>query len=154
MPQPHINTFYRIWFTWFDPLVLLLTIISSIANPAGFLEMLAEPAIAPYIALSHGPLIWQCAPLYGFMGLIFAFLLRASPDPKVWRIVQAATLVVDVSLVVILVAALRMQGRLAVGMWRPIEWVNVVFTTLVGVGRVAFLLGIGELKGAGAKKRA
>ena len=47
-----------------------------------------------------------------------------------------------------------MQGRLAVGMWRPIEWVNVVFTTLVGVGRVAFLLGIGELKGAGAKKRA
>lgn len=153
MTQPHINTFYRIWFTWFDPLVLLLTAVSAIADPAGFLEMLAEPKIAPYIALSHGPLIWQCAPLYGFMGLVFAFVLRASDDPKVWRIVQASTLMVDVALIVIIVTALQMQGRLATSEWRPIEWVNIVFTTLIGIGRVAFLLGVGETKGSVTKKR-
>lgn len=153
MPQPHINTFYRLWFTWFDPLVLTLTIISSLANPAGFLEMLASPKIAPYAAISHGPLIWQCAPLYGFMAIIFAFLLRASDDPKVWRIVQAATLVVDVSLIGIIVKALDMQGRLTTSEWRTIEWVNIVFTTLIGVGRFAFLMGVGESKGVGAKKK-
>ncbi|KAH7412037.1 hypothetical protein DE146DRAFT_751179 [Phaeosphaeria sp. MPI-PUGE-AT-0046c] len=154
MAQPHINAFYRIWFTWLDPVTLLLTMVSSVLNPAGFLEMLADPKVAPYVAVQHGPLIWQCAPLYGFMGLVFAFLLRASPDPKVWRIVQAATLMVDVGLVVIMVVALDMQGRLAVGEWRPIERVNIVFTVLVGIGRIAFLLGVGETKGKVAEKRA
>lgn len=87
------------------------------------------------------------------MGLVFAFVLRASSEPKVWRIVQASTLLVDVSLIVIMAVSLEMQGRLSTAEWRPIEWVNMVFTALVAVGRVAFLLGVGETKGVSTKKR-
>jgi hypothetical protein len=71
--------------------------------------------------------------------------LRASQDAKVWRIVQAATLAVDVSFIGIMLGALKMQGRLGTwGEWRGIESFNLGFTVMIALGRIAFLMGIGE----------
>jgi hypothetical protein len=143
-PKPHINTFYLLWFTYFDPLVLFLTVASCILTPSIALEMLVPASVSPYDPL-QAPLMWHLAPLFGFMGIMFGVLLRASQDAKVWRIVQAATLAVDVSFIGIMVGALEMQGRLGTwGEWRGIERFNLGFTVMIALGRIAFLMGIGE----------
>lgn len=152
MSQPaHINTFYRLWFTWFDPLVIAATVCAIISNPAESTEMLVPASVSPFQPL-QAAILYQCAPLFGFMGIMFGVLLRASNDPKVWRIVQAATLVVDVSLIAIMVDALRVQGRLEVERWRGIERFNIAFTLAIALGRVAFLMGLGGKGKALGKK--
>jgi hypothetical protein len=152
MPQPHINNFYRIWFTWFDPIVLGLTVYSCIFTPADALEMLVPKHVSPLIP-EQLPLMYNQAPWCAFMGIIFAVLLRASPDPTVWRIVQGATLVVDFSLMAVMAVALNMQGVLGEPQkWRSIEQFNMGFTAVIAVGRIAFLMGVGG-NGAATKKR-
>lgn len=78
-------------------------------------------------------------------------LLRASDDPKVWRVVQAATLGVDFGILATLWNALRMQGRSGVGEWTGGDWGNIGFTCLVAVIRVGFLAGVGGGKREGKK---
>ncbi|KAJ8110579.1 hypothetical protein OPT61_g6618 [Boeremia exigua] len=151
MPQPHLHSFYRIWFTIVDPTVLFLTVLTCIFSPATILETVVPPSIETYNPLTHGPLLQQSAALYGFCGIIYGVLLRASPDPKVWRIVQAATLGVDISLLAVLYNLLRLQGRTDVSTWHGGDWFNMLFTVWVALVRVGFLLGIGGHED-GAKK--
>lgn len=143
MPQPYVHTFYRIWFTIVDPAVLLLTVLTCVFSPATILESAVPPSIEPYSPVSHGPLIHQAAAVYGFMGIMFGVLLRASPDPKVWRIVQAATLGVDVALLAIVYNVLRLQGRTDIKAWTFGDWHNILLTAWVALIRVAFLAGVG-----------
>lgn len=151
MASPHVNNFYRIWFTWVDPLITGSTTLLSVLTPEAILDAFIPSSIWPLE--SHQIfLVHQLAILYGFMGIIFGVLLRASPDPKVWRIVQGATLAVDISILVSTYDALRRQGRLEMETWRPGDWFNVLFTLWVALIRVAYLAGIGGGKGA-AKKR-
>jgi hypothetical protein len=151
MPQPHVNTFYRVWFTWVDPIVLLLTLCTCIFNKTETLKLIVPEPLPPIDALLSS-LLHQAAALYGFMALMFAVLLRASSDPKVWRIVQAATLAVDVSLIVVGLVNLEQQGRLSLEMWRGIDWVNILFTVWVGLIRIGFLMGVGGGNDTRAKK--
>lgn len=80
--------------------------------------------------------------LWGFTGVIYGVLLRASPDLKVWRIVQAATLGVDISLLAIFYDMLRLQGRLDLRAWHSGDCLNIGFTVLVGLFSVD-LMGVG-----------
>jgi hypothetical protein len=127
-----------------DPIVLFFTVLTCIFSPATILETVVPPTVEPFSPMSHGPLLYQSAALYGFMGIMFGISLRASPDPKVWRIVQAATLGVDLALLVTLYYLLELQGRLAMGIWRCGDWFNLVFTVFVVVIRVAYLADIGR----------
>ena len=77
------------------------------------------------------------------MGSVMAVLLRASTDPKVWEIVQAATLAVDIALLATMIVSLRQQERLAWSKWRGVEVKNLVFLGMVSGIRTAFLLGVG-----------
>ena len=79
--------------------------------------------------------------------------MRASPDPKVWKIVQAATLGVDISLLATLYNLLRLQGRTDVGTWHGGDWFNMLFTVWVALIRIAFLLEVGSEKGEKKKRR-
>lgn len=153
MPQPHTHSFYRIWFTTVDPTVLFFTVLACIFSPATILETVVPPSIEAYNPLTHGPLLQQSAALYGFMGIIFGVLLRASPDPKVWKIVQAATLGVDLSLLATLYNLLRLQGRAEITTWHGGDWFNLLFTAWVALIRIAFLLEIGERDGEKEKTR-
>ncbi|KAF2626290.1 hypothetical protein BU25DRAFT_459434 [Macroventuria anomochaeta] len=143
MPQPHVHSFYRTWFTTVDPIVLFFTVLTCIFSPATILETVVPRSIEPYNPLTHGPLLHQAAALYGFCGIIYGVLLRASPDPKVWRIVQAATLGVDISLLATLYNLLRLQGRTDLSTWHGGDWFNMLFTVWVALIRIAFLLEIG-----------
>jgi hypothetical protein len=86
------------------------------------------------------------------MGAMFAVLLRASSDQKVWTIVQGSTLVVDIALLATLYTLLVQQGRLDVKLWNGLDWFNVIFPSWVTLIRVAYLLGIGDAVESGAKK--
>lgn len=151
MPQPYVHPFYRIWFTTIDPIVCLLTAITCLFSPATILETAIPPSIEPYSPLSHGPLLHQTGALFWFLAVIYAVLLRASDDPKVWRIVQSATLGVDLGILATLWNALRMQGRSGVGQWEGGDWMNIGFTCLVAVIRGAFLAGVGGGERVGKK---
>jgi hypothetical protein len=126
MAQPHIHPFYRLWFTWIDPLTLLLTSATCFFNP----------------------LLHQISILYLFMGIIFPLLMRASRDPQVWRIVQAAILGVDVACIATMFVSLGTQGRL----WRGLDSVKSGFTVWVAGIRIAYLAGVGSGRQGRAEK--
>lgn len=151
MPQPHVHPFYRIWFTTIDPAVCLLTALTCIFSPATILETAIPPSIEAYSPLSHGPLLHQTGALFYFLAVIYGVLLRMSDDPQVWRIVQSATLGLDLGILATLWNALRMQGRSGVGEWAGGDWGNIGFTCLVAVIRVGFLAGVGGGKREGKK---
>jgi hypothetical protein len=153
VPQPHLHSFYRVWFTTVDPTVLFFTVLTCIFSPATILETVVPPTTEPFNPLTHGPLLHQAAALYGFCGVVQGVLLRASPDPKVWRIVRAATLGVDIALLATIYNLFRLQGRMDVSTWHGGDWFNVLFTAWVGVIRTAFLLGIGGGEGRSKKSR-
>lgn len=152
MASPHVHPFYRVWFTIIEPVVLFFTVLACIFSPATILETVLPPSIEPFSPISHGPLLHQSAALYGFMAIIFGVLLRVSPDPKIWRIVQAATLGVDLALLATMYALLKQQDRLDVAGWRGGDWFNALFTVFVAVIRVAYLRGIGGQDENRAKK--
>lgn len=151
MPQPHVNAFYRIWFTWIDPIVLLTSVLACIFTPRDAVEMLVPASVSPYDPILD-VFVHQAAVLYAFMGIMFAVLLRVSSDPKVWRIVQGATLLVDLSLIVMTFTTLKQQGRSNTDDWRTIDWFNLLFTVWVAVIRVGFLANVGGSNMAKTKK--
>jgi hypothetical protein len=117
MVQPHIHPFYRLWFTWIDPLTLILTSTTCFLEPAAALELTVPAEVSAFVS-AQAALLHQTGILYLFMGTMFAVLLRASPDPKVWKIVQAATLNVDVALIATMFVSLEKQGRPGLERWR------------------------------------
>jgi hypothetical protein len=145
-PTP-IHPFYRTWFTTIDPLMLVSTIVMCVFAPDKFLALLVPPSMRAYDPVAHDPLIHQTAALYGFMGAMYAVLLRASNDRAVWRIVQGATLAADVALLAALYALLARQKRLDVTAWNFVDWFSAVWPVFCAATRVAYLLGVGEGKG-------
>ena len=63
--------------------------------------------------------------------MMVVVVLHASPDPKVWEIVQTATLAVDVALLATMIVSLRQQKRLEWSKWRGVEVKNLMFLGLV-----------------------
>jgi hypothetical protein len=151
MAQPHLHPFYRIWFTWVDPLTLVGTAFTCFSNPAGALELIVPADVSVFVP-KQAALLHQTGILYAFMGTMYAVLLRASPDPKMWRIVQSATLGVDIALIATMFVSLETQGRLELGKWRGMDFVNLVFTVWVAAIRVAYLAGVGSRRKEGRKK--
>ncbi|OAL53696.1 hypothetical protein IQ07DRAFT_316820 [Pyrenochaeta sp. DS3sAY3a] len=152
MATPHVNNFYRIWFTWVDPIVLLLTVISFIVAPQVAWDFAVPEYILAYNDL-YEPLIHQSAALYSFMGLTLGVLLRVSDDPKVWRVVQASVLFVDISLMIIMPVTCARQGRGELSQWRGGEWFNMFFTLWVALIRAAYLLNIGGSESSAKGKK-
>jgi hypothetical protein len=152
MVQPHIHPFYRLWFTWIDPLTLILTSTTCFLDPAAALELTVPAEVSAFVP-TQAVLLHQTGILYLFVGTMFAVLLRASPDPKVWKIVEAATLGVDVALIATVFVSLETQGRLGLERWRGMDFVNLGFTVWVAGIRVAYLAGVGSGRQGRAKKR-
>ncbi|KAF2029611.1 hypothetical protein EK21DRAFT_89697 [Setomelanomma holmii] len=152
MSNTSIHPFYHFYFTTFDPTTLLLTVLSCIFTPKSLLDLIVPTPARPLPPL-EAALVYQTAGLYGFMGIMFAVLLRSTNDIKVWRIVEGATLAVDVSLLGVLLVVLDMQGRLGLGEWRASEIVNAGFVVWCVILRASFLMGVGvgEDKGDGSE---
>ncbi|KAH8885602.1 hypothetical protein GQ53DRAFT_350775 [Thozetella sp. PMI_491] len=137
-----MHSVYRIWFTWVDPLITWMTVVLALVNP----DLVMDSALPDGVSLRNPDndfLLQQIAALFAFMGVITTFLLRASADIKVWNIVQAGILLVDVALLVILYITLGHHDRLDPATWRASDWANVLITVWVALLRSLFLMGIG-----------
>jgi hypothetical protein len=151
MPQPHIQPFYHTWFTWEDSLTLVFTASTCFFNRAGALKLIVPADVSAFVA-EQAALLHQTGILYAFMNTMYAVLLRASSDPEVWRINQAATLGVDVALIATMFVSLETQRRLELGKWRSKNSVNLGFTVWVAGISVAYLAGVGGGKKGGVRK--
>jgi hypothetical protein len=142
MADVQIHGFYRVWFTWVDPISLFGTVYGLLTAPDFFMDALI-PASMSTVNPDHAFFFHQTAALYLFMALIMAGILRASPDIKIWKIVQGSILVVDLSLLASLYVCLEHQGRLDPADWRWIDYTNLVYTGYMALLRISFLSGVG-----------
>ncbi|KAF4997426.1 hypothetical protein FDECE_12077 [Fusarium decemcellulare] len=142
MAQPNIHTFYRVWFTCVDPLTLVPTVYALIFTPEFMLEGLIPLTMSAYNP-DQSFLFHQLAALYAFVAIMFAVVLRATPDIKVWRIIIGAVLLIDIAILASMYVSLEHQGRLELATWRWQDWGNLVFTGGVAIIRSLFLAGVG-----------
>lgn len=77
------------------------------------------------------------------LAFIDTVLLRYTEDVNVWKIIQAAVLIYDGSLLYSNYYALKQQGRLSLGALRVEDWGAIAITAQAVVVRVAFLVGVG-----------
>jgi len=81
------------------------------------------------------------------LALIDIVLLRYTEDVGVWKIIQAAVLVYDLSLLYSNYNSLGMQGRLSLQALRWEDWGGIIISAQAAVVRAAFILGVGLGKG-------
>jgi len=152
--NPAIPGFYRIFFTWVDPVIALFGAYMSIATPAAMLNAYIPAALSAYDP--QQAMIFQ--QLGGsLLGTAFtsAVLLRyAAGDVGVWRLVQASILIVDAVLGYSIWDGLRSQGRLSLAGMRFEDWGDVVLTGGVALVRTLFLLRVGFPRAEDRVKRA
>lgn len=142
MALPKIHAFYRFWFLWLDPIILVATVYALVFTPQVMLDALAPPPLSAYNPY-QGFLLHQLAALYAFVAIVLGGVLRTSQDIQVWRVVILAVLVVDVAMLASNYASLKQQNRLSLGAMRSADWSNVLFTGLVTAIRIFFLAGVG-----------
>lgn len=142
MSQQNIPNFYRVWFTWVDPLTLLPTVYALLTAPEFMMDSLIPADMSSYNP-DHAFFFHQLAALYTFIGIMLAVVLRATSDLRVWRIIIGAVLLVDIALLTSLYMSLEQQGRLELAAWRRQDWGNLLFTGWVTILRSLFLVGVG-----------
>ncbi|KAK5171947.1 uncharacterized protein LTR77_003584 [Saxophila tyrrhenica] len=148
----NIPSFYRFYFRWSDPAICLWGAYMDFITPAFVLNAFVPSTIAP-----HNPLFDFTLQQLGGALLMLAFidvvLLRYTNDIKVWKILQAAVLIYDLSLLYSNLDALGQQVRLS---WGKLRWEDVggiAITAQAVVVRTAFLLGVGLAEGGKKGKR-
>lgn len=77
------------------------------------------------------------------LGFIDIVLLRYTEDVKIWKIIQIAVLIYDLSLLYSNWTSLTLQGRLSVTALRWEDWGGIFITAQAAVVRSVFLLGVG-----------
>ncbi|EQB57868.1 hypothetical protein GCG54_00000436 [Colletotrichum gloeosporioides] len=124
----------------------------SIAHPAAALSI-STPSLAASLREYSLPLHAQIAGHLLSNALLSAVLLRSTTDLKVWRVYQLSLFLVDAFLLYGTFASYALQGRLnPFTTWRVEDWGAVAITTLAGVTRLAFLVGLGFPKQQRAKR--
>lgn len=123
------------------------------AHPAFIVNAFVPSSIAP-----HNPYfdftLQQIGGALLMLGFIDIFLLRYTNDVKIWKILEAAVLIYDLSLLFSNYSSLQQQGRLRPGGLRWEDWSGIAVSAQAAVVRAAFLLGVGLAKTGKSKKRA
>jgi hypothetical protein len=143
MTLPKVHPCYRMWFTWVDPLSLVPTVYGILYEHNFIMDGLI-PASQSVANPDHGFLFHQLAALYGFVAFMLGGTLRATSEIKVWRVVIAGVLGIDLALLACLYVSLVHQGRLSVANMRWQDWGQLVYTGGVAIIRSLFLLGVGS----------
>lgn len=138
-----IPTFYRILFTWIDPIVAIWGAYLDFFEPDMVLNsFIPNSARNP----DHDLLFQQLGG--GMLNIAFvqAILLRYTNDIKIWKIIQAANLIVDIVMMYSLGAALMHQGRLSPADWRGEDWGCLGITGFATIVRIFFVAEVGFRK--------
>src|ERR1700761_3399586 len=140
-----IPGFYRFYFSWSDPAICLWGAYIDFFTPA-----FVSNAFLPSTIAKWDPLFDFTLQQLGGALLMLAFidivLLRYTKDVKIWKIIQAAVLIYDLSLLYSNYYSLKQQGRLSVSALRWEDWGGIFISFQAAVVRSAFLLGVGLSK--------
>lgn len=150
-----IPSFYRIFFSFIDPLVALSGVYLNYFDGDTVITSIFPPSHAwSRITPSHTLLLEQSGGFLLMIVFLQVFLLRHTKDLGVWKLFEASLLITDFGMFYSFWNALSMQGRLEPGSWRVEEWGNVGITGFVTAVRILFLMGIGlgRQPRAGTKK--
>lgn len=114
-------------------------------------------AAAPFPPLYHA-IVHQLGVWYLFQAILSGVALRVTRDRNVWKILQAATLLVDTCILWDVYVNAVHQGRTDPRTWPMGESAGVAFTVWVWVVRAAFLADVGlpaarDVGDGAAKKR-
>ncbi|KAK0789939.1 hypothetical protein LTR91_014095 [Friedmanniomyces endolithicus] len=143
MASQSIPSFYRIFFTTVDPLIALTGFISALFFPNFLLSTYSPTATIPPTTETT-QLLNILAGFYLSVVPLQVFLLRARPqDLTVWRALQFSVLITDLAVLGAMARALNAQGRLQPSHWRLEEAGSMLLTTVVGLIRFWFLMGLG-----------
>ncbi|KAF2683445.1 hypothetical protein K458DRAFT_419044 [Lentithecium fluviatile CBS 122367] len=149
-PSTWCPAFYRIFFTWLDPIICVWGAYMDFFDPT--LVLSSHIPDLPH-DIGHAMILRQRGGGMLNFGFISAVLLRYTTDTTIWRIVQFACLIVDFTYFWGAFGALSAQGRLAAATWRAEDWGAVAITGTATLVRVLFLMGVGLGSGKKAVKR-
>ena len=152
MSNIQIPYFYSLWFTTIDPLVAVHGAYMNIFTPATTLDAYIPAEVAPYNP-NHYILFQIEAAHFLCLAFLSTILLRYTQDIQVWKIMQAAILIVDLGMLYSLGNSLDQQGRLAVAKWRAEDWGCLLIVGFVTLLRSAFLLEVRFRAIGGTTKR-
>lgn len=79
----------------------------------------------------QGFLFHQLAVKFAFVAIMLGGALRVSNDIKVWRVIIAGVLLIDIAMLASIYVSRKQQDRLSLGAMRSADWGNVLFTGLV-----------------------
>ena len=148
-----IPAFYRLYFHWSDPAICLWGAYMDFFTPAFVSNAFLPKEQQPWNPMFNFTL-QQLGGALLMLAVIDILLLRYTEDVGVWKILQAAVLVYDLSLLYSNYDALGMQGRLSLEGLRWEDWGGIFISAQAAVVRTAFLLGVGLGKEEkGGKKR-
>jgi hypothetical protein len=149
MATPQVPLFYRIFFTYLDPLICVWGAYMDFFDPA----LVLSSHIPNHIPdIGHSMILKQRGGGMLNFGFLSFFLLRYTQDLAIWRLVQIADLIVDFAYFWAVYEALASQGRLGAASWRVEDWAAIGITGAATLTRLAFLAGVGLVKGKGKGK--
>lgn len=137
---PSIPAFYRIFFTYVDPIICAWGATMDFFMPT---VVLSSHIPSPTPDIGHAMILKQRGGGMLNFGIMSAVLLRYTNDMNIWRIVQLSCFVVDLAYYWAVWEVLAKQGRLSVGTWRAEDWGSIGITAFAGLVRLAFMAGVG-----------
>ncbi|VUC31992.1 unnamed protein product [Clonostachys rosea] len=140
---------YSIFFLFVEPISALVGAFYCHFRQTRYLELLnftSAPQAGESVPLSTSVAMSQLANMYLFFALNEAFVLRASPDIRIWRAVLLVLLIADIGHLYSM-KDLGFQIYYNVGNWNAADWGNVPWVYMGAVLRLCFLGGIGLGKG-------
>ena len=105
-----IPAFYRIWFTYLDPLIAIHATYMDFFTPATiFNSQIAGVTLDP----DYHAFFQQLGGHLAGIAFLSTVLLRATSELKIWKILQASILIVDICLMASIYTSLSHQSRLS-----------------------------------------
>jgi len=135
-----IPLFYRLFFTWLDPIICLWGAYLDFFAPR---TVLSSHILNDTPDIGHIMILKQRGGNMLNFGFISAFLLRYTSDPKIWHIIEIGLLITDFAYFLAVFGALNAQHRVLPETWRAEDWGSLVVTGVATLVRLAFCARVG-----------
>ncbi|KAL1646705.1 hypothetical protein SLS61_007780 [Didymella pomorum] len=139
-PARGIPVFYRLFFTWLDPIICLWGAYLDFFAPR---TVLSSHILNDTPDIGHIMILKQRGGNMLNFGFISAFLLRYTSDLKIWHIIEIGLLITDFAYFPAVFGAMNAQHRVLPETWRAEDWGSLVVTGFATLVRLAFCARVG-----------
>ncbi|KAM0338675.1 hypothetical protein ACHAPU_011232 [Fusarium lateritium] len=139
-----IPIFYRIIFTWVDPLVAFITGYLLVFHRDLILGMLS-PLFTPR-EVAYDPWLWQVAAAYWIVAVLQGGMLRYTNDLGIWKFTNGAICIMDIMILISIWEMRLPPHNWSMATMSQRDWSNVYGGAVFAVIRILFLLEVGFSK--------